>query len=106
MHREIRIRATKPRKKVVLEGAYGALSGVGAMDAWWYQLEGDVLLDEVFLEHSGAFIVKTLELGAEAGVHESVVNGLEGFQDFRRCFGRHGLGVDAVTVVVVEDKNL
>jgi hypothetical protein len=34
------------------------------------------------------------------------VDGLESFQDFRRCFGRHGLGVDAVTVVVVEDKNL
>jgi hypothetical protein len=64
MHGKIRIRATKPRKEVVLEGAYGALGRIGAMDSRWYQLEGDVLFDEVLLEHSGAFVVKTLELGA------------------------------------------
>jgi hypothetical protein len=30
-----------------------------------------------------------------------VANGLVGFQDFGRCFGRHGLCMDAVAIGVV-----
>jgi hypothetical protein len=56
-------------------------------------LEGDVMLNEVLLENGRAF-------------NKSVVDYPDGFQDFCSSFGRHSLCVDAVTVVVVQDKNL
>jgi hypothetical protein len=58
------------------------------------------------LEDGGAFIVQSVELGSQTGVDKGFVDGLEGVKDIGRAFGTHGNGMDGVTIVVIEDKNL
>jgi hypothetical protein len=94
-----------PARKWFFKGQI-ARSAEFAMDAWWDQLKRNFLLDKVILEDYGAFIVEVLELGTQSSENETIVNCLEGFQDVSCGFGRRGVCVDSVAVVVVQYKYL
>jgi hypothetical protein len=73
MKREVFVDTAEAGDEVVLEGADGTLGGVAAVDARRGKLEVDVLGTEELLEGLGAFVVKALEEGLEAGGTEAGV---------------------------------
>jgi hypothetical protein len=78
VEREVRVCAAEASNQVILERSDGSFGGVGAVNARRNQLEIDLLAAEECLQSGGTFIVEALELGAEAGGDESVVDGLVG----------------------------
>ena len=70
VQRKIRVTAGDARNQVVLEGHDGALSRVCLVQLGGYKLKCDSLAAHITLEVIWTFIVKHLELGAKALIHE------------------------------------
>jgi hypothetical protein len=106
VEREVGVGAAQASNEVVLEGANGAFGRIGAVKTRRDELEVDVLVEEELLESSGALVVEALELGAEASANEPIVDGLVRGEDGGAGLAGHGLGVDGVAVVVIQDEEL
>jgi hypothetical protein len=65
-----------------------------------------VLVAEEVLESSGELVVEALDLGAEASANEPVVDGLVRGKDGDTGLAGHGLSMDGVAVVVMQDEEL
>jgi hypothetical protein len=65
-----------------------------------------MLVTEEFLESSGALNVKALELGAEASRSEPIVDSLVRGKDGGTRLVGHGLSMDGVAVIVIQDEQL
>jgi hypothetical protein len=106
MEREVRVGAAQASDEVVLESADGAFGRIGTVKTRRDELEVDVLIVEELPESSGALVVEALELGAEAGTNELIVDGLVRGEDGGTGLAGHGLSVDGVAVVVIQDEEL
>ena len=65
MEREILIKAAQASNEVIFVGSDGTLSSIAPVHTRWDKLKIDGFVPHEVLEDGGAFIVKTLELGAE-----------------------------------------
>jgi hypothetical protein len=70
------------------------------------KLEVEVLITEELLESSGALIVKALELGVEASTNKPIVDGLVHGKDGGTRLAGHGLRLDGVDAIVIQDEEL
>jgi hypothetical protein len=66
MQWEIFVDAAEACNKMVFECANSTFSSIATMNSWWNKLEVDSLIMHKILEHGGAFIVKSLELGTNS----------------------------------------
>jgi hypothetical protein len=103
---EIRVSAAEAGNEVVFKGTNGALGSVCAMHAGRDELKVDGFVAQKLFESGGAFVVEALELGAEAGVDEAIVDGFVGSEDGGGCFAGHGFSMDGIAVVVVQQEKL
>jgi hypothetical protein len=86
---------------MVLERSDATFGGVTSVDAGGDELVVHIFLLEEVFQDGGALIVKSLELGAEAGLDEP---GMNKFVRIQNAFGSavaEGLGKQVVAVVVV-----
>jgi hypothetical protein len=106
VEREFGVGAAQASNEVIFEGVNGAFRCVGMVITWRDELEIDVLVTKELFEGSRALVVKALDLGAEASVDESIVDGLVCCEDGGTGLAGHGLSMDGVVVVVIQDEEL
>ncbi len=106
MQRKVAIGAAEARNEMVFESADGAFGGICAMDARRNELEIHMLFAQKLFERSRAFVVQFLELRAETGVDETIVNGFVCVENGGAALARHGFGVDGIAVIVVQQEQL
>lgn len=92
--------------EVVLESTDCPFGRIAAMDAGGGELEINVGFMEETFEGGGGFVVHALEARSEAMGGEYGVSGFVGGEDGCCRLGLHGLGVDEVGVVAVDDEEL
>ena len=102
MQQKIRVTAGDDINQVVLEDLDGALSRVCSLQVGGYKLRCDSLAAHIILEASWTFVVKHLELGAQAPIGELGME--DGVCSDEICFTSrfYWLGDDCVAVMVVE----
>ena len=107
MERKVAVGGTEAGDhEVVLEGTYRAFGGVATVHVWGNQLEVNVLADHVAFESGGCLVVESLKLGSEATGAEKIVGAFVGGEDFGASLRFHGLDVDEVAVIVVDDQHV
>ena len=92
--------------KMILECANRTFGGVAVMCIWRDKLEVDILLAEGFLRGTGALVVDDVECGSRTVLLEVFVTRFTGFGDLQGFPDLEKLGVDGVSVVVVEDEGI
>jgi hypothetical protein len=70
------------------------------------ELVVDVLFDEGILEDGIAFVVEALQLRTKNRSYQCVVYDFEGLEDLGSTVGWHGLRVDAVAIVIIQDEDM
>ena len=100
------IGAAEAGDEVVFERSDCTFGGIPAMHVGRSELEVDVVGDHETLEGGGGFVVQALEEGAEAARGQGFVGALESGEDFVAGLASHGLDMDVVAVVVVEDQHV
>jgi hypothetical protein len=104
MKGEVFVGAAEAGNEVVFKRADGAFGSVAAMDVGRDKLEVDIFGAEEVFKDAGAFVVEALEDGSKAGFDKERMGAFVGGQDRGGSFVLHGLGMDVVAVVVVEDE--
>jgi hypothetical protein len=100
------VSGTEARNEMILERADGSFSGVASMNMWRCQLKINVRGDEEILECACCFIVETLEEGFESSRLQEHNTPLVSGNDGRACAIDHRLGVNAIAVIFVYDKDV
>ena len=103
MQRKIFVNAAQPGNEVVFERANSTFGGVAPMKSRGDQLKVDVFVAKEFLEGGGAFVIESMELGAETGSKKSGMNYLEGTENAWTGATSHGFDQNTVAVVVVDN---
>jgi hypothetical protein len=98
---KIFVGAAESGYEVVFECSNCPFCGIASMDMWWGKLKIDVLFSHEVLERSGSFIVKSLQLGAEAAFGEQRDRSLIGVQDVRPRARFHRLCMDIIAIIVI-----
>jgi hypothetical protein len=106
VEREVWVGAAEASNEVILEGANGALGHIGTVNTRRDEPEVNVLIMLEFLERSGALVVESLELGAETSTNELIVDSLVRGKDGGTRLVGHGLSMDGVAFVVIQDEQL
>ena len=73
MQGKVFINAAKARNEVILERANGSFGSVAAMNARRDELVVNFLVDDELFKDGGTFVVKSLEIWAQAGRDETAV---------------------------------
>ena len=106
MKREKGVGARDAGNEVVFEGSNGSFGSVASMNARWDKLQVNVLLVNELLEGFGSFVVDPSEFGSQACGNENSQGLLVGGNMRCSSFVLHGLGMDEVRIIVVEDEEL
>ena len=103
---EVGVARGESSAKVILECANCTFGGVSVMFIWGDKLEVGIVFAEVFLHGTGALVVEDVEGGRRTMLLEVFVAHFPGFGDIQGFPVLEKLGVDGVSVVVVEDEGI
>ena len=91
---------------MILERPDGAFSCVDTVFFRGNTLELDLILCESVFEILGTFVVENMQIGGMAMAQKQLVSGLPSIADAGGLPIRNGDGVNGVSVLVVENKNI
>jgi hypothetical protein len=106
MERGVFIDAAQSCNEVIFERADSTFSCIASMHAWGHKLIVNFIFDKELFESSGAFVVELLELGAEPGSNKPCMQYFVPGQDAWAGATAEGFDKYAITVKVVEDKDV
>jgi hypothetical protein len=106
MEREVFIDAAQSCNEVIFERADSTFSCIAPMHAWGHKLIVNFIVNEELFESNGAFVVESLELGAEPGSDKPCMQYFVPGQDAWAGTTAEGFDEYAITVIVVEDKDV